>query len=148
MDCWVPAIHGFFKILFKLYFTCVQLWESTRAIAYLWRSKGSLQKLLISFRFVGSGDQIQVVRLGGGRLYPLGRHTSPSHLCLPKLIPFGTKSAALTKYEQLRLPEQLVQLQNCRNAARCGSHGPAWRSSQSSWGLCSCDPRNICFAIQ
>lgn len=43
---------------------------------HVWRPKDSMEELLLSYH-VDSGDQIQVIRLGGKRLYPLSQLTGP-----------------------------------------------------------------------
>lgn len=40
----------------------------------MWRSKDSFWELVLSFHYVGSGDETRVMRLGGGRVY-LQRHS-------------------------------------------------------------------------
>lgn len=52
------------------------------AMAYLWRSEGSLWELVSPFlcELGGGGLKAQVVRLGVKSLYPLRRPTSPIFL--------------------------------------------------------------------
>jgi hypothetical protein len=50
------------------------------AMLYMWRSEGNIQKLVLSFHHVGSGDQIQFIRIGGKHCY------SQCHLASPQLL--------------------------------------------------------------
>lgn len=44
---------------------------------YVRRSEDNLEELVLSFHYMGSGDQTQVIRLGGKPLYPLSRFAGP-----------------------------------------------------------------------
>ena len=59
---------------------CVVVVGHTDALACVWRSEDSLQKSVLLFHQGGSGDQTQVIRLGGKCL------ELQSHLGCPSLV--------------------------------------------------------------
>lgn len=44
---------------------------------YVWRSEDNVEELVLSFHYMGSGDQTQDIRLGSKPLYPLSRLAGP-----------------------------------------------------------------------
>lgn len=58
-----PAYTALLFVLFNFHYFISGVGKHTQAMALLWRSGTIMQKLVLSFRCLGSGDQIQIIRM-------------------------------------------------------------------------------------
>lgn len=68
-------LHLFIYVHVSTTVYCIYMLANTTV--YAWMSEDNLQKLFLSFHYVGSGDWAQVIKVGSKCLYPISLAPDP-----------------------------------------------------------------------